>query len=90
MPNRRWKVVVVGPAVRNVERLPGKYAAAIIELIDALPGNPTRIGKPFRFELEGKWVARRGPYRVIYRLDETRSTIEILAVAHRAHAYRRP
>jgi mRNA interferase RelE/StbE len=33
-------------------------------------------------------VARRGPYRVIYTLEEETRTVRVLAVAHRADVYR--
>lgn len=85
----RWRVTVTGPAVRSLERLPEKYAHAVTRLFEALAENPKRVGKPLRFELEGIWSARRGPYRVIYEIDEARSIVVVLKVAHRADAYRR-
>ncbi|HWO15915.1 MAG TPA: type II toxin-antitoxin system RelE/ParE family toxin [Solirubrobacterales bacterium] len=84
-----WRVQVSRPAVRDIERLPQKYATAIVEMLSTLAKNPTRLGKPLRFELEGRWSARRGPYRVIYTIDEEAQIITVLAVAHRADAYRR-
>jgi mRNA interferase RelE/StbE len=77
-------------ARRQLRRLPERYAAAVIELLPAIAANPKRLGKPLRFELEGRWAARRGPYRVIYALDEETHTVIVLAVAHRADAYRQP
>jgi mRNA-degrading endonuclease RelE of RelBE toxin-antitoxin system len=47
------------------------------------------LGKPLRFELEGLWSARRGPYRVIYEIDDATRTITVVAVGHRADVYRR-
>jgi mRNA interferase RelE/StbE len=76
------------PARRQLRRLPERYAAAVVELLPAIAGNPKRLGKPLRFELEGRWAARRGPYRVIYALDEKKHMVTVLAVAHRADAYR--
>jgi mRNA interferase RelE/StbE len=76
------------PARRQIDRLPLAVAAAVIETLDAIASNPRRLGKPLRFELTGCWAARRGPYRIIYSIDETSHTISILAVAHRADAYR--
>jgi mRNA interferase RelE/StbE len=84
-----WRVQVSGPAVRDIERLPQKYATAIVEMLSTLAENPKRLGKPLRFELEGRWSARRGPYRVIYTIDEDTQIATGLAVAHRADAYRR-
>jgi mRNA interferase RelE/StbE len=46
------------------------------------------VGRPLQFELEGRWSARRGPYRVIYRLDEDDRTVVVLAIGHRSDVYR--
>lgn len=77
-------------ARRQLRRLPERYAAAVVGLLPAIAANPKRLGKPLRFELEGRWAARRGPYRVIYALEQESRTVTVLAVAHRADAYRRP
>lgn len=74
-------------AKRSLERLPEKVATAVVEFIyGALAENPERVGKALRFELEGLHSARRGDYRVIYRIEATRITM--VAVEHRADAYR--
>lgn len=75
-------------AGRQLGRLSERYTAAVVELLPAIAANPKRLGKPLRFELEGCWVARRGPYRIIYTLDEAAHTVRVLAVAHRADVYR--
>lgn len=76
------------PARRQIDRLPISVAAAVIETLDTIATNPQRLGKPLRFELEGCHSARRGPYRIIYRIDDATRSIKILAVAHRADVYR--
>jgi len=78
----------MAPARRQLNRLPPSAAAAIIETLGAIASNPRRLGKPLRFELEGCRSARRGPYRVIYRIDDATRTVSILAVGHRADIYR--
>jgi mRNA-degrading endonuclease RelE of RelBE toxin-antitoxin system len=83
-----WRLVVAGPAARKLEVLPARYATAVIETLGAIEANPHRLGKPLRFELTGRWSARRGPYRIIYSIDETTHTITVLAIAHRADIYR--
>jgi mRNA interferase RelE/StbE len=83
-----WQVLVMAPARRQIDRLPISVAAAIIETLDAIASNPRRLGKPLRFELDGCWSARRGPYRIIYRIDDAARTVSVLAVAHRADVYR--
>ncbi len=84
-----YRLAVAGPAARDIEQLPTKYAAAVVEALDAIAANPQRLGKPLRFELEGRWSVRRGPYRVVYSIDEGKRLVPVLAIAHRAHVYRR-
>jgi mRNA-degrading endonuclease RelE of RelBE toxin-antitoxin system len=84
----QWDVLVMGPARRQIHRLQIPVAAAVIETLDAIAANPRRLGKPLRFELEGCWSARRGPYRIVYRIDDASHTVSVLAVAHRADVYR--
>jgi mRNA-degrading endonuclease RelE of RelBE toxin-antitoxin system len=83
-----WDVRVMGPARRQLERLPTSVAAAVFETLEAIASNPKRLGKPLRFELEGCLSARRGPYRIIYRVNEETRIVNVLAVAHRADVYR--
>lgn len=83
-----WRLVIAGPAARDLDRLPPKYATAILELLPAIAANPQRIGKPLRFELEGYRSARRGPYRVIYAIEEDAGTVNVVAIGHRADVYR--
>ena len=77
-------------AARVLERLPEKVAAAAVELIyGALAENPHRVGRPLRFELEGRYSARRGDYRVVYRINDELRVVVIEAIAHRGDVYRR-
>jgi mRNA interferase RelE/StbE len=83
-----WDVQLTAPARRQLDRLPISVAAAVVETLGAIAGNPRRLGKPLRFELEGHWSARRGPYRIVYRIDDEAHVVSVVAVAHRADAYR--
>lgn len=75
-------------ARRQLDRLPISVAAAVVETLGAIARNPRRVGKPLRFELEGHWSARRGPYRIVYRIDDEAHVVAVVAVAHRADVYR--
>ena len=71
---------------RALARLPEKVASAVVEFIyGPLATNPQRIGTPLRFEFEGLHSARRGDFRVIYRIGER---VTILAIEHRSDVYR--
>jgi mRNA interferase RelE/StbE len=84
----QWQLRVMAPARRQLDRLPTGVAGAVIETLGAIEANPRRLGKPLHFELEGCFSARRGPYRIIYRLDEEARIVSVLAVAHRSDVYR--
>jgi mRNA interferase RelE/StbE len=85
-----YRVEVAGSARRDVRRLPQKIAAAVTEFITGpLAENPYRLSKPLRRELASYRAARRGDYRVLFRVDDSAHVIVIVAVNHRAHIYRR-
>lgn len=89
VPPRRYRVVLAPAARRAIERdLPEAVAAAVVEfLYGPLAENPQRVGKMLRFELEGRWSARRGQYRVVYRIDGDRVVVEVLRISRRADAH---
>jgi mRNA interferase RelE/StbE len=64
-------------------------AAAVTEFLTGpLLDNPRRVGEPLIRELDGYRSARRGAYRVIYRIDETERTVHVVRIDHRADVYR--
>jgi mRNA interferase RelE/StbE len=70
--------------------LPEKVATAAYEFImGALAQNPHRVGKQLREPLYPLYAARRGEYRVIYRIDDSLIVVDVISVAHRRDAYRR-
>jgi mRNA interferase RelE/StbE len=85
-----FRVVVTQTASRQLaEHLPETEAAACVEFIfGPLAENPFRVGSPLREPFKGQWRARRGEYRVRYRIEEPARTIHVLDVDHRRDAYR--
>ena len=86
----KYELALTPPARRALtDGLPEPIAAAAIEfLTGALIAAPQRVGKPLRFELAGIWSARRGTYRVLYRINEQAGEVVVLRVEHRRDAYR--
>lgn len=85
-----YELILTPPARRALtDRLPEAVAAAAINFLTmTLVRDPRRVGKPLRGELAGIWSARRGSYRVLYRLrDDTREVI-VVRIEHRKDAYR--
>ena len=90
MNDRPHELVLTPPAVRAIQaKLPEQVAAAVVEfLTGALVDNPDRVGKPLRGDLAGIHSARRGTYRVLYRINDTTREVIVLRIDHRRDAYR--
>lgn len=86
-----YELVVTAPARALTEQLPEAVATAVIEfLTTVLVREPRRVGKPLRGELEGIWSARRGTYRILYRVRQDPDEVVVLRIEHRADVYRAP
>jgi mRNA interferase RelE/StbE len=85
-----YELVLTPPAERALAgKLPEAVAAAVIEfLTTTLIQQPARVGKPLRDDLAGVWSARRGTYRVLYRIREDLREVIVLSIEHRRDAYR--
>lgn len=85
-----YELVLTPPARRALtDRLPEAVATAVIDfLTTALIAEPRRVGKPLRGDLAGVWSARRGTYRILYRIREDPSEVVVLRIEHRRDAYR--
>lgn len=90
MSEERYELVVSPTARRQLaEKLPEAVAFAAYEfVVGPLLENPQRVGKRLRAPLNDRYSARRGTYRVIYRIDEAQSRVVVVAVVHRSDAYR--
>ena len=90
MNDAGYELVVTAPAARVIsETLPEAVAFAVIDFITGpLLQNPRRVGAPLRGELEGILSARRGTYRVLYRVDEQNREVIVLRIGHRRDIYR--
>ena len=74
------------PTVRRAlaETLPEAVAAAAYEFITGpLPEEPHRVGKQLLPPLDDRFSARRGTYRVIYRIDDKTHVVTVLDIGHR-------
>ena len=84
-----YTIAWTGPGRRALTRLPEKVAAAAVEfLYGSLAASPHRVGKPLKLGLQGLHSARRGDYRVIYRIDDHDRRADVMAIEHRSDIYR--
>jgi mRNA interferase RelE/StbE len=89
-PEARHALTITPTARRQLtEHLPEAVAAAAYEfIVGPLLDSPHRVGKQLRPPLDDRHSARRGTYRVIYRIDDHSRTVTVVDVAHRRDAYR--
>ncbi len=85
-----FDLVVARSASRAItDVLPEAVAAAVIEFVTGpLVQEPHRVGRELRYELAGIRSARRGTFRILYRIDEERHEVVVLRIDHRRDVYR--
>lgn len=90
-PAQRYEIRFQPAARRAIAQgLPEAVATAVLEFCDAALGvNPRRVGKPLFGPLAGCYGARRGTYRIVYRIDENERVVQVLDIDHRLQIYHR-
>jgi len=85
-----YRLGITATARRQLEeQLPEAIAFAAHEFINGpLLANPHRVGKRLMAPLDDRHSARRGTYRVIYRIDDRARIVTVLAVAPRSDVHR--
>jgi mRNA interferase RelE/StbE len=84
-----WRLVIAPSAERSLARLPEKVPPAIVEfMVGPLLENPRRVGKPLVRDLAAYMAARRGAYRIVYRIVEETCRVEVVRIDHRSRVYR--
>ena len=86
---RPYEIAFTPEAQRQLSRLPEKIGTAVLEgLYGSVARDPWRVSKPLHDELAGLRVARRGQYRLVFRIDETKRLLVVRRVDHRRDVYR--
>jgi mRNA interferase RelE/StbE len=83
--------LILAPGARRAltDRLPTPAAFAAWEFISGpLLSRPHAVGVPLRAPFTGLFRARRGEYRVRYRIDDVERIVYVLDIDHRRDAYR--
>ena len=81
-------MVLTEGALKSLQAVPPRVAEPLVAFVyGGLADEPKRRGKPLQRELDGRWSARRGDYRIVYRLDEETKTMYVLKIGHRGRMY---
>ncbi len=87
--SRRYEVRISARAERDLIGLPEKIGAACLDFIfRSLADDPHRLGGALSGHLGGLRSARRGTYRIIYRVDDQLLRVDIVHIDHRGNVYR--
>ena len=87
--SERYDLIIKPQARRALaETLAPSVAFAAWEFINgSLRDNPRRVGKPLLAPFQGDWSARRGHYRVRYRIDDGKRVITVIDIADRTDVH---
>jgi mRNA-degrading endonuclease RelE of RelBE toxin-antitoxin system len=90
MSQARYQLVISPTARRQLSQvLPEAVASAAYESVTGpLLEDQHRVGKRLDPPLDDRHSARRGTYRVLYRIDEETLTVTVVGVVPRRDAYR--
>jgi len=86
---KRYEIEIKARARRALhDKLPVKIVGVVLNFLHGpLAENPHRVGKKLDAPFENQFSARRGDYRVIYKVNEEKSIVVVLDIQHRAHVY---
>jgi mRNA interferase RelE/StbE len=83
----RYRVVILPVAQKDHNAIPSPWYESIEERLLALSENPRPPGCK-KLKDGGDWRIRIGVYRVLYNINDSRSTVTILRIRHRKEVYR--
>ncbi len=89
MDRPRYAVATLPAALRTLQSLPPNIRERIRDRLDALATDPRPHGiKALQGGAKGYLRLRVGDYRAIYRVDDDRLSVLVVAVGHRRDVYR--
>ena len=85
-----YRLLIKPSAKKEIEALGQKKdRQRIVSRIAALASEPRPAGCEKLAGAEGGYRIRQGQFRVVYAVDDTARTVEVVKVGHRREVYRR-
>lgn len=81
------RVVLTASAQKKFQRLPKQEQKKIARKLIILGNNPY-LGKKLSGELEGFYVIRAWPYRILYEIGKYKKEIIVNSIQHRQGVYK--
>jgi mRNA interferase RelE/StbE len=82
-----YKLLFKPSAVKEIETIPRKDRARILQRIQGLADNPRPQGCE-KLSGEERYRLRQGWYRIVYSVDDGARNVLVFKVAHRKDVYR--
>jgi len=82
----KYKITFKKSVAKDLRGIPNQQVASILKRIEKLSDNPRAEGC---IKLSGldKCHVRRGLYRIVYEIIDTRLVVQIVKVGHRSSVY---
>jgi mRNA interferase RelE/StbE len=84
--DKQYEIIITATAKKQLSKLPFIITDKLIAVIQALAKNPRPQGYK---KLKGRpaFRIRKGDYRIIYEIIDTKLIVNVIAVAHRRDVY---
>jgi mRNA interferase RelE/StbE len=84
-----YRLLIKPSAGKEIEAIAQKKdRQRIVRRITALASGPRPAGCEKLAGVEGRYRVRQGQFRIIYAIDDTKRTVEVVKVGHRRDVYR--
>ncbi len=83
----KYSLIVKKSAQKEIENLPKNYLQPILKTIKGLTTDPRPMGSE-KLSGEEKYRIRKGPYRIVYSIQDKELIVWVVKVAHRKEVYR--
>ena len=81
-----YRIVIKKSAAKELEKLPKKDRARVIERIRGLAEDPRPVGCK-KLSAQEKYRIRQGNYRVLYQIVDDEVLVVVVKVGHRRDVY---
>ena len=84
-----YKVVWKRSAKKELRKLDKQVILRILQAVESLAKDPLRLGSKKLVGSNSIYRIRVGDYRIIYTIESSILTVEIIKVGHRGQVYRK-
>jgi mRNA interferase RelE/StbE len=82
-----YRVALTSSAEKELHRLPAKVIARIVPRLEQFASAPRPLGCKKLKGGDKEWRIRVGDYRIVYVIDDTAKTVDVMRIAHRRDVY---